>query len=244
MGRLRHCDTSFTNTSTFVSWGVLPAGHYGLVTSSTVRPLRLAYPFTGRWRVRNSPARRIPSHGTDAMGMTYAINFVAVGPGDRGAPLSFGAAFGTEPPEKFVGFGAPVTAPIAGRIVESYDGAPDHVARRSQLTLAPYLLSQGQRLREGICEVAGNYVVIDVSGEGPFVLLAHLQQGSVCVRDGDFVEPGQRVGRCGNSGNSTQPHVHVQVTDSTDWPNAVGMPIEFRHPRAPALPAEQEIVDV
>lgn len=214
------------------------------MTSSTVAPLTLSYPFTGRWLARNSPARRVPSHGTDLLGTTYAIDFVAVGDDHRGAPFSLGALLGTEPPEKFVGFGSPVTAPIAGRIVESYDGAHDHVARRSQLTLVPYMLTQAQRLREGIHALAGNYVVIDISGEGPFVLLAHLQHGSVCVRDGDFVEPGQQVGRCGNSGNSTQPHVHLQATDTTDWHNATGLPIQFRHPVAPALPGESEIVDV
>lgn len=215
-----------------------------MVPLSTADPLVLTYPFTGRWLARNSPARRIPSHGTDLMGSTYAIDFVAVGDDHRGAPLSLGAALGTEPPEKFVGFGAPVNAPIAGRVVESYDGAQDHVARRSQLTLLPYALTQAQRLREGVHGLAGNYVVIDISGEGPFVLIAHLQRGSVCVRDGDFVEPGQQIARCGNSGNSTQPHVHLQVTDSTDWRNANGLPLAFRHPGAPELPAESEIVDV
>jgi hypothetical protein len=58
------------------------------------------------------------------------------------------------------------------------------------------------------------------------------------------------VGECGNSGNSTQPHVHVQVTDSVDWASARGIPMVFRRPGAAAggptgtwMPAESEIVD-
>jgi murein DD-endopeptidase MepM/ murein hydrolase activator NlpD len=54
------------------------------------------------------------------------------------------------------------------------------------------------------------------------------------------------VGRCGNSGNSTQPHVHVQVTDSVDWASAQGLPMLFRHPTGGGawMPAESEVVVV
>jgi hypothetical protein len=53
------------------------------------------------------------------------------------------------------------------------------------------------------------------------------------------------VGECGNSGNSTEPHVHVQVTDSTNWPSAQGIPIVFRTPDGRVwLPAESEVVQV
>jgi murein DD-endopeptidase MepM/ murein hydrolase activator NlpD len=47
------------------------------------------------------------------------------------------------------------------------------------------------------------------------VLLAHLQRRSVTVRRGEQVEPGARMARCGNSGNSSEPHLHPQLMD---WP--------------------------
>ena len=59
---------------------------------------------------------------------------------------------------------------------------------------------------------------------------------------GDRVPEGTVVGACGNSGNSTQPHLHVQATDSTDWDRARGLPIAFRSTSAPTLPEESEIV--
>lgn len=214
------------------------------MTSTPPSPVTLSYPFTGRWRAKNSPARRIPSHGTDLLGTTYAIDFVAVGEHGRGAPLSLAAAFGTEDPERFVGFGAPILAPLAGRIVESCDGEGDHVARRSHLSLLGYAATQGRRLREGVRALAGNYVVIDPTGDGPFVLLAHLRRGSIRVRDGEFVEHGQQIAECGNSGNSTQPHLHLQATDTTEWEHAAGLPLRFCHPDAPAMPGEAEIVEV
>jgi murein DD-endopeptidase MepM/ murein hydrolase activator NlpD len=47
---------------------------------------------------------------------------------------------------------------------------------------------------------------------------------------GETVEVGQPIGLCGNSGNSTQPHVHLQATDSRDWSTARGLPIAFKRP--------------
>lgn len=79
------------------------------------------------------------------------------------------------------------------------------------------------------------------------MLLAHLRRGSVCVRPGDTVNAGQQIGECGNSGNSTQPHVHVQVIDSLRFDEATrGVPVAFRHPGYPdpRVPAESEIVNV
>ena len=48
-------------------------------------PALLALPFTGRWIARNSPARRIPSHGTDLLGERYAIDFIGVDERGRSA---------------------------------------------------------------------------------------------------------------------------------------------------------------
>lgn len=226
-------------------WSVVEAPESGgpaPVWSSS--PVLLDYPFRGRWLARNSPARRVPSHGSHAVGTTYAIDFVAVDERGRSAPWSWRAALATEAPQAFVGFGASLLAPVGGRVVVAHDGEMDHVARRSQLTLLPYLLRQPGGVRGGAPAIAGNHVVIQAGESGPFVLLAHLQRESVRVRVGDLVAGGDQVGQCGNSGNSTQPHVHVQVTDSTDWDVARGLPLAVpgRHGGAAGIPAEGEIV--
>ncbi len=208
------------------------------------QPVVLAYPFSGRWLARNSPARRVPSHGTHLMGTTYAIDFIAVDTRGRSAPWSWRAVVATETPENFVGFGAPILAPSSGRVVIAHDGEPDHEARRSQLTLLPYMLGQRGRARGGPPAIAGNHVVIATGTAGPYILLAHLRQGSVTVVAGERVHEGVVLGACGNSGNSTQPHVHIQATDSTAWDRARGLPIAFRAAGAPTLPGESEIVVV
>jgi hypothetical protein len=230
----------------------LSLGHRGkTVDDAAADAIPLDLPFRGRWMARNSPARRVPSHGTDALGVTYAIDFIAVDDRGRSAARTWRTLLSTEPPDLFRGFGEPILAPAAGTVVVAHDAEPDHEARRSQLALVPYALTQAQRVRAGAAGVAGNHVVIALEAGGPFVLLAHLRRGSVRVRPGDTVRSGDRLGECGNSGNSTQPHVHVQVTDSTHWPTAKGLPLAFRRPDSPGsdasgapwVPAESEIVD-
>jgi murein DD-endopeptidase MepM/ murein hydrolase activator NlpD len=59
----------------------------------------------------------------------------------------------------------------------------------------------------------------------------HLRAGSLRVRVGDVVRGGQQIAECGNSGNSTQPHLHLQVMDSADLSVARGLPLAFRRYR-------------
>jgi hypothetical protein len=71
----------------------------------------------------------------------------------------------------------------------------------------------------------GNYVLIRAQ-EGVYVLLAHLRQGSVCVAVGDYLTPGQALGRCGNSGRSAQPHLHLSVV-CAEHPGAETLPFHL-----------------
>jgi hypothetical protein len=188
----------------------------------------LTLPFAERWLVQNSPARRVPSHGTDLMGERYAIDFVGVDVRGRTAPVrDWRTVFATEPPERFFGFGRAILAPVDGVVAATHDGEPDHEARRSQLALVPYMFGQAARLRRGADAVAGNRLIILDDASGSFVALVHLKHGSVKVEVGDRVTTGQQIAECGNSGNSTQPHVHVQAMNSLDLAVTRGIPMEF-----------------
>src|SRR5690242_4706035 len=103
-------------------------------------PVLLDFPFRGRWLAQNSPARRVPSHGTDLFGVTYAIDFVAVDERGRSAPRSWRSVLAVEPPGIFRGFGLPILAPVGGTVALVHDGEPDHAARRSQPALLAYAL--------------------------------------------------------------------------------------------------------
>jgi hypothetical protein len=204
----------------------------------------LELPFRDRWLVQNSPANRVPSHGTTAFGSAHAIDFVPVNDRGRSAPRTLRSIILPQPPEIFVGFGRPIVSPSAGTVVDVHDGEADHEARRSRLTLVPYLLTQRSRVRAGPNAIAGNHVVVALPPSGPYVLLGHLRRDSVAVSVGQSVSVGQLLGACGNSGNSTEPHLHLQVSDSTDWRRAKSVPLAFRHPTGRVwIPRNREIVD-
>ena len=61
--------------------------------------------------------------------------------------------------------------------------------------------------------------------------LAHMQRNSVRVAVGDVVKPGDVLGLVGNSGNTSEPHLHIHVQNVADFfdPNAVGLPLEFEN---------------
>ena len=67
-----------------------------------------------------------------------------------------------------------------------------------------------------------------IESGGGVVALCHLQQGSIEVRPGQRVHVGDVLGRCGNSGNSTEPHVHVQGIDNRDVERANAVRLTFR----------------
>jgi hypothetical protein len=111
--------------------------------------------------------------------------------------------------EQYYCWGRNVRAPAAGKVVRKKDGVYDNAP--GQVNPNP---------------MYGNHLVID-HGNGEYSLLAHLQFRSITVEENDTVEQGQVVGRTGNSGASTEPHLHYQLMDDADWVKANGLPARF-----------------
>ncbi|TQM61863.1 M23 family metallopeptidase [Humibacillus xanthopallidus] len=197
----------------------------------------LAYPFRGRWLTQNSPASRVPSHGTALFASSFAIDFVPVNEAGRTAPITFGSLLRPEPAERFPGFGRPILAPVHGLVVAVHDTAPDHQAFRG-LPSVGYALTQRRRAAAGWVELAGNHVMIQTP-DGVVMAVCHLQHRSVQVQLGQRVRVGEPLGHCGNSGNSTEPHVHLQAIDRSDVVHACAVPITF----GGRLPDNGEIID-
>lgn len=200
-------------------------------------PIDLEYPFVGRWMVQNSPADRVPSHGTARFATSYAIDFVPVDEALRSARFGIASLLRPEPPENFAGFGRSVLAPVEGTVVAVHDSEPDHPAYRGLPSLG-YALLQRKRIEAGWQALAGNHIMID-SGTA-VVALCHLQRGSMQVQCGARVRAGDPVGRCGNSGNSTEPHLHLQAFDSIDVERASAVSIRF----GDGLPSNGALVHV
>ncbi|MDT0442549.1 M23 family metallopeptidase [Streptomyces johnsoniae] len=187
-------------------------------------------PVEGRWSALNSPADKVPSHGTHGYGQTFAIDIVA-DPEDRPRP-SFGWTPLLRRNRDFPAFGRPVFAAADARVVHAADRRRDHLSRSSWPALL-YLFGEALvRETGGPGHIVGNHVVLDL-GDGVFALYAHLERGSLTVRAGDRVRAGQQLARCGNSGNSSEPHVHFQLMDGPDLRTARGVPFSWRNVGVP-----------
>ena len=97
---------------------------------------------------------------------------------------------------------------------------------QSEAFLNRTVAEQQQLLSRGAAGVAGNLVVLRHDG-GEYSLYAHLAEGSVAVKVGDKVKRGQRVGKLGQTGNSTEPHLHFGIMDGSDPLYARSLPARF-----------------
>nr|WP_240979678.1 M23 family metallopeptidase [Streptomyces sp. HNM0574] len=196
-------------------------------------PVEVESPVRGRWVALNSPADKTPSHGTHAYGQTFAIDIVA-DPEEGGQQRP---AFGWWPLSRgngdFPAFGAPVLAVGDATVVHASDHRRDHRSRNSYPALLYLVFEALFRELGGPGQIVGNHVVLDL-GDGRYALYAHLRRGSLAVREGERVTAGQLLARCGNSGNSTEPHVHFQLMDHHDLEAASGLPFTWRGIGVPA----------
>jgi hypothetical protein len=120
-------------------------------------------------------------------GQSFGVDLVALGAWGSRASGPF-----PSDPSGFAIFGHEVHAPCAGTVVAAVDGRPDE--------------HEGQVPRS---ELTGNHVIVECAGV--WVVLAHMQWGSVAPGEGDRVDVGDVLGRVGNSGQSDEPHLHVHA---------------------------------
>jgi murein DD-endopeptidase MepM/ murein hydrolase activator NlpD len=111
--------------------------------------------------------------------------------------------------EDYFAFSQPILAPANARVVSSMNDVPDNT---------PGVMNPAQ--------VAGNHVWLDF-GNGEFALLAHFKQGSVLVKSGQQVTAGEQLGLCGNSGNSSEAHLHFHLQTTPDFGKGEGLPAQF-----------------
>jgi murein DD-endopeptidase MepM/ murein hydrolase activator NlpD len=148
-----------------------------------------------------------PSHPLHAGfgGSGYGVDLIAV---DR---WGFRTA-GIQPlePAAYAIFGTPVLAPCAGEIVVAIGDRPD---------MPVPMVDEGYP--------AGNHVLLRCNGID--ILLGHFRQGSVRVSTGDRIAVGQQIAEVGNSGETSEPHLHIhaQLPGTPDRPFS-GTPVPIR----------------
>lgn len=171
----------------------------------------LIYPFKGRGVITNAG---VTNGGHRNRSGQFALDGVGL---DAGYGVN--TPDGGTKSQDYAGWGRIIVAPAAGRIVRVRTDRPDQPdpEKSDPQFFAPEFPNGGD---------PGNHLVID-HGNGEFSLLAHLQAGSVLVKLGDQVEPGQPLGKLGSSGDTVTPHLHYQLQAGPDFQWSDGLPCRF-----------------
>jgi murein DD-endopeptidase MepM/ murein hydrolase activator NlpD len=188
--------------------------------------VKLAFPLKGNFVVANG---RVTEGGHHEWSQNFAYDILALGP-MLNALLREGTANAD-----FAGWGREVLAPAGGTVAYARNDVPDNPGMDAAD------LNRLAGLPDQPWPVAGNVVVID-HGTGEFSLLAHMQQGSVRVKKGDRVEPGQVLGLLGNSGNSSGPHLHYHLMDGPLLFKSNSLPSHFENIDG-GTPAQGEMLE-
>jgi hypothetical protein len=153
--------------------------------------IEVSFPFRdGSYHVAHGGSSVLINHHMPASTSGFAVDIVKLN------SLGFRAdGFHPKSLNKYHIFGESVYSPVEGKVVKSVNGLPDMLP-----------------LDEDRNHPYGNHVIIKLSATNVYLFLVHLQQNSLLVSEGDTVSIGQPIGKVGNSGVSSEPHLHIHAT--------------------------------
>lgn len=189
-------------------------GSSGEVKASDQQTMVVSPPLRGDgWLAANGPSnvsghRRavIPVDGAAQISQRFAIDWVRLR--DDGKTWTGDQLKN----ENYRAYGADALAVADGTVVAVKDGIPENIPGAASRAV-PITLET----------VGGNHVILDI-GQGKFAFYAHLQPGSLRVKLGEKVKRGQVLGLVGNSGNSTEPHLHFHLSNRNSPLGSEGIP--------------------
>ena len=168
---------------------------------ATKTPLEL--PFAGQWLVFWGGRTLAQNYHTMSVDQRFAYDILI----RRGASSHQGDG---KRNGDYYCFGQKLVAPAGGTVVSVENSIDDNV---------PGVMNPGQPM--------GNHVIID-HGNGEFSFFAHFLKGSVAVKKGDRLKGGDLLGLVGNSGNSSEPHLHYHLQDTGEFGKGRGLPAAFQ----------------
>lgn len=165
-------------------------------------------PFQSTWYV-NGGIIPETSHSWDILNQRFAYDFVMAKDG-----VTF-VNDGTQL-EDYYCFNQPILSPADGVVV------------KIQTNIRDYTGVGDQSIDWKVRDFRGNFVVIKHANK-EFSFLAHLRKDAILVKKGTYVKAGQVIGLCGNSGHSTEPHLHFHLQNSANFWTARGLPVRFKN---------------
>ena len=160
------------------------------------------YPFKGEWFVFWGGTNELINYHYAYESQRFAYDFVKVQDGCT-------YLHAPEHNQHYFAYNEEIIAPLDGKVIEVVDTIIDNI---------PSQMDEQNP--------AGNYVIIEHANK-EYSLLAHLIPNSITVHVGQPVKTGDIIGRCGNSGNSSEPHLHFQVMDAPSLTQCKSLRIRF-----------------
>lgn len=176
-----------------------------------------ALPFEGEWYVANGGVTEAISHSWDVLPQRFAYDFFIV---DQEGHTFQGDS---KDLTSYYCYGKDVLAPADGVIVAIKQHFPDC-----------RIMENGQADPD-TPDIGGNRVIIRHSSH-EYSAVCHLMPESVTVKNGQQVKKGDVIAKCGNSGNTTEPHIHFQLQTRAGFYSCSGLPVRFRNIHAKEFP--------
>jgi murein DD-endopeptidase MepM/ murein hydrolase activator NlpD len=165
-------------------------------------------PFLGQWTVVNGGIDKEMSHSWSMPSQRYAYDFLILdeeGKSRLGDPRKH---------ESYYCYNKDILAPCEGTVLSIQDGYEES------------LIDGKGSSNCSAKDIRGNHILIS-HGDHEYSLIAHIKKNSFLVGIGDRVVQGQPLAKCGNSGNSSEPHIHYQLQNGTSFYYAEGIPVGF-----------------
>jgi len=183
--------------------GLLFLPHKPVVPVPEKNETRLSLPFKGRWLVFWGGDTKELNQHHDTPNQRFAFDFL--GANEEGQTHKGDGTVN----EDYLAFGREILAPADGKVTDVINGVRDNVPG----SMNPY-------------SALGNAVFIR-HREYEVSVLAHLKLDSITVKVGDKVKTGQKIGLCGNSGNSSEPHLHYHLQNTPIIQDGTGVKCYF-----------------
>ncbi len=164
---------------------------------------KMKLPFKGEWTVSWGGDTKEQNYHVESVAQKNAFDILMY---DQKGATHKGTGASNE---DYYAFGKELYAPCDGEVVLVVDGVKDNI---------PGVLNP--------IYIPGNTVIIKVA-TGEYAFFAHFKQHSIVVKQGQKVSTGALLGLCGNSGNSSEAHLHFHLQNVEDMTKATGAKCYF-----------------
>jgi murein DD-endopeptidase MepM/ murein hydrolase activator NlpD len=165
----------------------------------------LILPFTGEWTVIWGGDTKTQNYHVESETQKNAFDFVVTD--DTGRSFKNDG----KKNEDYYAFGKPIISPVDGTVVLVVNGVKDNVPGATNRF-----------------NVGGNTVIVKTPA-GEYFVFCHLAHSTIKVREGLKIKQGHFIGKCGNSGHSSEPHLHFHIQDEENLETAIGVKAFFNN---------------